>query len=112
MRQLGNAIRAPGPREEAQLVCDEMARRARRNVEVITGRLSPDKLHKQNASGAPPYGMILPDGGADGLFAGETTMPFVSYLNWVFRHGGFPWPTGCAGEWRVRHALAGNLLSL
>ncbi|WP_189034934.1 hypothetical protein [Nocardia rhizosphaerihabitans] len=31
-----------GPREEAQLVCDEMALRARRNIEVIIDRLSTD----------------------------------------------------------------------
>jgi hypothetical protein len=54
--------------------------------------LAPDMLHKENLSGGPPYGVILPDGSADGLFAGETTTPFVSYLNWVFRNGGFPWP--------------------
>ena len=47
--------------------------------------LAPDRLHKENVSGGEPYGIILPDGCADGLFVGETTMPFVSYLNWVFR---------------------------
>jgi hypothetical protein len=40
LRQLGGAVREPGLREEAQLVCDEMARRARQNVEVIIERLS------------------------------------------------------------------------
>jgi hypothetical protein len=40
LRQLGGEVREPGLREEAQLVCDEMARRARQNVEVIIGRLS------------------------------------------------------------------------
>jgi hypothetical protein len=45
--------------------------------------LAPDRLHKENVSGGPPYGLILPDGCADGLFAAETTMPFVSYLNRV-----------------------------
>jgi hypothetical protein len=55
--------------------------------------LAPDRLHKDNVSGGPPYGIVLADGCVDGLFVGETTMPFVSYLNWVFRNGGFPWPT-------------------
>jgi hypothetical protein len=54
--------------------------------------VSPDMIHKDNVSGGPPYGIILPDGCADGLFVGETTMPFVSYLNWVFRNGGSPGP--------------------
>jgi hypothetical protein len=75
--------------------------------------LAPDRLHKENVSGGEPYGIILPDGCADGLFVGETTMPFVSYLNWVFRHGGFPWPTESAeSQWRVTHALAKDLLPL
>ncbi|HEU5391725.1 MAG TPA: hypothetical protein VFV73_38085 [Streptosporangiaceae bacterium] len=81
--------------------------------------LAPDKLHKQNASGGPPYGVILPDGCADGLFVGETTMPFVSYLNSVFRQGGFPWPTDSGDwttysgrQWRVWQALTRDLLPL
>ncbi len=47
--------------------------------------LAPDWLHKANISGGAPYGIILPDACVDGLFAADTTMPFVSYLNWVFR---------------------------
>ena len=42
--------------------------------------LAPDRVLKENVSGGPPYGFVLPDGCADGLFAAETTMPFVSYL--------------------------------
>ena len=64
---------------------------------------------------ALPYGVIVPDGCADATFVGETTMPFVSYLNWVFSHGGFavavavdPDPTW----WRIRAALAKDLLPL
>ncbi len=74
--------------------------------------LAPDRLHKENVSGGPPYGVILPDGSADGLFACETTMPFVSYLNWVFGKGGFPWPTASDNQWRVKQALARDLLPL
>lgn len=39
LRQLGSAVREPGLAAQAQQVCDEMARRARYNVELITGRL-------------------------------------------------------------------------
>jgi hypothetical protein len=74
--------------------------------------LAPDRLHKENVSGGPPYGIVLPDGCVDGLFVAETTMPFVSYLNWVFQNGGFPWPTASDEEWRVKHALAKDLLPL
>jgi hypothetical protein len=227
LRQLGAAVREPGRFEEAQLVCDEMARRARRNVEVLIRRLTdagyrfhtnndaqapvtphrpptaaagqladwlqehmgpvpmtllswlrltgdvglvgthpqwatsaaadplvieiegsrfpggrmstyyeeerrmwqqqvsedpdaglfvlplaPDSTHRDNASGGPPYGVVLPDGCADGLFVGETTMPFVSYLNGVFRNGGFPSPTGPHSQWVLRRALARDLLPL
>jgi hypothetical protein len=224
LRQLGSGVREPNRFEEAQLVCDEMARRARQNIEVIVERLteagyrfhtndneqapvtpyipptaaaaelaawleerfasvpmtllswlrlvgdvwlvgthphwaastaadplvmelegshypgepmqryfegelevwhswagadrmfvlpvSPDMVHKDNVSGGPPYGIILPDGCADGLFVGETTMPFVSYLNWVFRNGGFPWPTAPDNHWQLKQALAKDLLPL
>ena len=56
--------------------------------------VAPDRLHKQNVSGGPPYGIVLPDGCVDGLFVGETTMPFVSYLNWVFRNRRVPRSNG------------------
>ena len=42
LRQLGSTVRESGLFEEAQLVCDEMARRARQNVEVIVERLSSE----------------------------------------------------------------------
>ena len=74
--------------------------------------VAPDRLHKMNASGGPAYGIVLPDGCVDGLFVGETTMPFVAYLNWVFRNGGFPGPTVSASQWRVKQALAKDLLPL
>jgi hypothetical protein len=227
LRQIGGAVRDPDLLEAAQLVCDEMARRARQNVEVIVERLTrdgfrfhinddaqtpvtphipptptaeehaawlqdrfgqvpltllswvrivgdvwlvgthpdwpssasadplviqvegshfpgasmrdhyeseweqwqewvendpdagpfeldaaPDRLHKENVSGGAPYGVRLPDSCADGLFVAETTMPFVSYLNWVFGRGGFPWHTGAHNEWRITRALAKDLLPL
>ena len=74
--------------------------------------VAPDRLHKRNVSGGPAYGIVLPDGCVDGLFVGETTMPFVAYLNWVFRNGGFPGPTASASQWRVKQALAKDLLPL
>jgi len=32
-------------------------------------------MHEQNVSGGPPHGIVLRDGCADALFAGQTTMP-------------------------------------
>ena len=74
--------------------------------------LAPDRLHKDNTSGGGPYGIVLPDSCVDGLFSWETTMPFVSYLNWVFSKGGFPWPSGDDSQWQVRHHLVKDLLPL
>jgi hypothetical protein len=226
LRQLGSAVREPGVREQAQLVCDQMARRARHNIEMIIERLTgdsyrfhdntgsqapvaphvpptasaaghaqwleerfgpvpmtvlswvrlvgdvwlvgthpqwatsaaadplvielegsrfdgasirryfeegyegwrkglpqlgdslftlevaPDRFHKANVSGGQSYGIIVPDGSAEGLITGEVTMPFVSYLNWVFRNGGFPWPEPGNPHWQIRRVLAKNLLPL
>lgn len=73
--------------------------------------VAPDQLHKDNVSGGSPYGIVLPDGGADGLFWQEgVTTPFVSYLNWAFQNGGFPGPDD-DGQ-RIRDRLALDLLPL
>ncbi|GAA2708161.1 hypothetical protein [Actinoplanes palleronii] len=73
---------------------------------------APDRFHKDNTSGGMPYGFILPDTCVDGLFSWETTMSFVSYLNWVFSEGGFPWPSGDDAQWQVRHHLVKDMLPL
>ena len=44
LRQLGNKVRESGVFDEAQLVCDEMARRARHNIETIVERLRDAEL--------------------------------------------------------------------
>lgn len=75
--------------------------------------LAPDRLHKANVSGGAPYGFVLPDACADGLFRAETGMPFVEYLNSVFRGAGFPYAT-CSGteEWEVTVRRGKELLYL
>lgn len=53
--------------------------------------LSPDALHKSDVSGGPPYSMVVPDAGVDGLFRWENHQTtFVNYLRIAFRFGGFP----------------------
>jgi hypothetical protein len=74
--------------------------------------VAPDRLHKANVSGGAPYGFRLPDGCADALFVGEVAMPFVAYLNWVFKHGGFPGVAPGEGQWQLKQALADGLLLL
>jgi hypothetical protein len=236
LRELGGAVRRPGLAPEAQLVCDEMARRGRHNVEVIVARLAsqgyrfhsndfaqtpvmpwvppsaraaqhaawlqerfgpvpmtvlswvrivgdiwlvgthpqwpesasgdplvielegsrypgesiadeyehkfrfwrewaeqdpgagpftldiaPDRLHKDNISGGPPYGIIVPDPCADAQVTGEEgddPVPFVSYLNDAFAHGGFPYgesprlPGAGSSEVQVKRSLNQDLLPL
>src|SRR5689334_25310767 len=55
LRQLGAAVRAPEVRAEAQLVCDEMAIRARQNIEAIVERLRSDgfRFHKNDDDQTP-----------------------------------------------------------
>lgn len=79
---------------------------------LYTLPVAPDRLHKASTSGGEPYGIIVPDGCADALITGETTMAFVDYLNWVFRNGGFPWPADPDSQWRIRDTLAADLLPL
>lgn len=75
--------------------------------------LAPNHHHKANVSGGAPYGMLLPDACADGVFRAETGMPFVEYLNGVFRRGGFPRATGGgATEWEVTYKWGEDLLRL
>jgi hypothetical protein len=75
-------------------------------------RLAPDRFHKQGRSGGGPYGVIVPDAGAEGIFVAGTTMPFVSYLNWVFLSGGFPWPDRFTYGSKVQWTLGKGLLPL
>ena len=71
--------------------------------------VAPDRLHKANVSGGLPYGIVLPDAGIDATFVAESTVPFVDYLNHVFAHGGFPWPTSGAQSLVVSSLTPGLL---
>jgi hypothetical protein len=74
--------------------------------------VAPDRLHKANISGGEPYGFRVPEATAEGPFVGEVAMPFVAYLNGVFRHGGFPGPAPGEHQWSVKRGLADGLLVL
>jgi hypothetical protein len=51
---------------------------------------SPDRLHKANVSGGPPYSLAVPCAAADGLVLWERHQTtFVNHLRIAFRHGGF-----------------------
>lgn len=75
--------------------------------------LAPDRLTKGDVSGGAPYGVVLPDACADASFVRDgVALPFVSYLNEVFRNGGFPGPVTTDEEWRLKRSLAEGLLPL
>ena len=42
--------------------------------------VAPDALHKDNVSGGPPYGIVLPDSGAVGRIVAAEEMSFVDYV--------------------------------
>ncbi|GAA2532479.1 hypothetical protein GCM10010201_34930 [Pilimelia columellifera subsp. columellifera] len=83
-----------------------------RDADLFVLPVAPDRFHKENVSGGSPYGIVLPDGCVDGLFVAETTTLFVSYLNQVFQHGGFPWTSGSENERHIKRDLAAGLLRL
>lgn len=63
----------------------------RREDDLFTLKVAPDWITKAGYSGGEPYGFLLPDASVEGIFSWrEYDMPFVSYLNLVFEHGGFP----------------------
>lgn len=74
--------------------------------------VAPDRLHKMNVSGGPPYGFRLPDACADGWFVAEQSTSFVVYLNGVFGNGGFPGRTANAIEAELKRSLSEGLLDL
>ena len=61
LRQLGSEIRESEWAEEARLVCDEMACRARHNIELIVDRLSNDghRFHTNDDDQTPVPPHIL-----------------------------------------------------
>jgi hypothetical protein len=88
MRQLGSRVRESEWAQEAQLVCDKMARRARHNVEIIVERLSGDgyRFHTNDDARAPVPAHIPPTPAAvahaDWLQQRFGTVP-MTLLSWV-----------------------------
>lgn len=88
LRQLGSRVREPGLREEAEQVCDEMARRARYNVEVLVERLSDVgyRFHSNDDAQEPVVPFVPATAAADdhALWLEDTFGPMPStVLSWV-----------------------------
>jgi hypothetical protein len=69
LRQWGDRVREPEVAGEAQAVCDETARRARHNVELIVGRLRAQgyRFHANDDAQQPVEPLRPPTGGATAL---------------------------------------------
>lgn len=73
---------------------------------------APDRLHKANISGNEPYGIFIPDARTDATVnMGGRHMSFVSYLNWVFKAGGFPLGEGADAR-GLREELSAGIQQL
>ncbi|GAB7045753.1 hypothetical protein [Catenuloplanes indicus] len=104
LRQLGRSVRDdPALAAEAQEVCDEMARRARHNVELLVARLTAAgyRFHHNDDEQTPatPYAPPTPDATAyanwlESTF-GEIPMTLRSWIRYV----GDVWLVGTHPEW-------------
>src|SRR5690349_4169580 len=88
LRQLGASVREPRLRAEAQLVCDEMAIRARHNIEVIVEWLKADGFlfHVNDDLRTPitPHIPPTPDATAHADWLEQHFGPVpVTLLSWV-----------------------------
>jgi hypothetical protein len=99
LRELGGAVRRPGPAQEAQLACDEMARRARHNVEVIVGRLAGQgyRFHANDDAQTPVVPCVPPTARA-AQHAAWLQERFDPVLSWV-RIVGDVWLVGTHPQW-------------
>ncbi|MBV1849439.1 hypothetical protein [Catellatospora tritici] len=103
-RQLGGTIRShPELLDEAQLVCDEMARRARHNIELIVRRLTDEgyRFHGNDDQETPCVAHHPPTPAADEharwLERRFGAVP-LTLLSWV-RLVGDVWLVGTHPEW-------------
>lgn len=103
LRQLGRGVREPGVLEEAQLVCDEMACRARRNIEVFIGRLSAEgyRFRDNDDAQAPakPHFPPAATAGGQATWLEEHLGPVpLTISSWV-RLVGDIWLVGTHPQW-------------
>lgn len=103
LAHLGDAVREPAALDEVQLVCDEMARRARHNVEVIVERLTRDgyRFHANDDAQTPlvPHIPPTPAAADHAAWLQERFGPVpLTLLSWV-RIVGDVWLVGTHPDW-------------
>lgn len=104
--------RYPGHDMRAYLLGEREAWEEYSDGEPFQLPVAPDALHKDNVSGGPPYGIVLPDSGAVGRIVAADEMSFVDYVRLAVDQGGFPGCTNQDREGPVISALRAGLLPL
>lgn len=108
LRQLGAQVRDPAFAGEAQAVCDEMARRARRNIEVLIERLLEQgyRFHENDDPGMPVQPLTGPGRDAETFVAWleQTFGPVPMVLSSWVRIVGDVWMVGTHPEWETSAA--------
>jgi hypothetical protein len=108
LRQLGAHVRDPAFAGEAQAVCDEMARRARRNIDVLIERLLEQgyRFHANDDAGTPvpPLAAPGPDAEAFVDWLEKTFGPVPMVLSSWVRIVGDVWMVGTHPEWETSAA--------
>lgn len=104
LRQLGDRVRDPELADEAQAVCDEMARRARRNIETIIDRLREQgyRFHDNNDDQTPtePFAPPGPDAEMYLRWLEERLGPLPMTLSSWVRLVGDVWLVGTHPQWQ------------
>jgi len=103
LRHWGDRVREPDIAGDAQAVCDEMALRARHNIELIVGRLREQgyRFHTNDDAQDPVEPLRIPTGGAAALLSwleerfGPVPMVISSWLRLV----GDVWLVGTHPDW-------------
>ncbi|MDT0529138.1 hypothetical protein RM555_09050 [Micromonospora sp. DSM 115977] len=103
MRQLGSRVREPAFAPEAQAVCDEMARRARSNIETLVARLREQgyRFH-ENDDDQTPMDAYTPPGpkAEEHLYWLEQRLgPLPMVLSSWIRIVGDVWLVGTHPQW-------------
>jgi len=103
-RQLGDRVREPGYLPQARAVCDEMARRARANIETLVDRLASQgyRFHSNDADQTPLAGLIPATDQAADLADWLDAQPFgplpLTVASWI-RLVGDVWLVGTHPDW-------------
>ncbi|MEU8217273.1 hypothetical protein AB0C47_16030 [Micromonospora taraxaci] len=103
MRQLGSRVREPAFAPQAQAVCDEMARRARSNIETLVARLREQgyRFHQNDDDQTPTEPYTPPGPKAEELlhWLEQRLGPLPMVLSSWIRIVGDVWLVGTHPQW-------------